>query len=97
MAGVRVVEGATLFEGLSGRIPLRDLRPSWLVFSSGFEKPRVLEQREARSARLVSAAALLALTAPLSGLLALAVRLSGPGPGSTARAAWGSGAASSSC
>ena len=42
MAGVRVVEAANLFEGLSGRIPLRDLRPSWLIFSGGFHKPRVL-------------------------------------------------------
>ena len=42
LAGVRVVEGANLLEGLSGRIPLRDLRPSWLIFSTGFHKPRVL-------------------------------------------------------
>ena len=42
MAGVRVVEAASLFEELSGRIPLRDLRPSWLIFSGGFHKPRVL-------------------------------------------------------
>jgi len=78
-AGVRVVEAASLFEALSGRIPLRDLRPSWLVFSAGFSKPRVLT-RVKRLGEAVSAAVFLVLTAPLSGLLALAVRLSGPGP-----------------
>jgi len=79
MAGVRVVEAASVLEGLSGRIPLWDLRPSWLVFSSGFDKPRVLSSFK-RNGELAVAAVLLVLTAPLAGLLALAVRLSGPGP-----------------
>jgi sugar transferase (PEP-CTERM system associated) len=79
MAGIRVVEAATLFEGLSGRIPLRDLRPSWLIFSGGFEKPRILSNVK-RLGEAVSAAILLVLGAPFAGLVALAVRLSGPGP-----------------
>jgi sugar transferase (PEP-CTERM system associated) len=79
MAGVRVVEGADLFEGLSGRIPLRDLRPSWLIFSGGFHKPRVLASFK-RAGEAVVAGALLALAAPLAALAAAAVRLSSPGP-----------------
>ncbi len=79
MAGVRVVEAATLFEGLSGRIPLRDLRPSWLIFSGGFSKPRVLASVK-RMGEAVIASLLLVVTAPLAALTALAVRLSSPGP-----------------
>ncbi|HYN04096.1 MAG TPA: TIGR03013 family XrtA/PEP-CTERM system glycosyltransferase [Vicinamibacteria bacterium] len=78
-AGVRVVEAASLFEVLSGRIPLRDLRPSWLIFSGGFEKPRVLNNLKRLGESWVAGAILLA-TAPLAVLLALLVRLSGPGP-----------------
>jgi sugar transferase (PEP-CTERM system associated) len=78
MAGVRVVEAANLFEGLSGRIPLRDLRPSWLIFSGGFRKPPVLASFK-RWGEAVVAAMLIALTAPLALLTALLVRLSSPG------------------
>jgi sugar transferase (PEP-CTERM system associated) len=78
MAGVRVVEAANLFEGLSGRIPLRDLRPSWLIFSTGFRKPRVLASSK-RVVEAVLAALLLLATAPLAALTALLVRLSSPG------------------
>jgi len=79
MAGVRVVEAANLFEGLSGRIPLRDLRPSWLIFSGGFNKPRVLASVK-RVGEAVVAAVMLALAAPVMALTALLVRLSSPGP-----------------
>jgi sugar transferase (PEP-CTERM system associated) len=79
MAGVRVLEAASLFESLSGRIPLRDLRPSFLIFSGGFQKPRVLAAVK-RTGEAATAAVLLVLTAPLAALVALLVRLSGPGP-----------------
>jgi sugar transferase (PEP-CTERM system associated) len=79
MAGVRVVEAANLFESLSGRIPLRDLRPSWLIFSGGFQKPRAMSALK-RGGEAVVAALLLVVTLPLAALTALAVRLSSPGP-----------------
>ncbi len=79
MAGMRVVEAANLFEGLSGRIPLRDLRPSWLVFSEGFSKPRVVANVK-RVGEAIVAAMLLVLLAPLAAIAALLVRLSSPGP-----------------
>jgi len=78
MTGVRVVEAASLFEDLSGRIPLRDLRPSWLIFSGGFHKPRVLASVK-RVGEAGIAGGLLAVTAPLAALTALSVRLSSPG------------------
>jgi len=39
--GVRVDEAASFYEALTGQIPVRSLRPSWLIFSQGFSKPRV--------------------------------------------------------
>jgi len=79
MAGVRVVEAASLFESLSGRIPLRDLRPSWLIFSGGFQKPRAMSALK-RGGEAAVAGLLLVLTSPLAALTALAVRLTSPGP-----------------
>jgi sugar transferase (PEP-CTERM system associated) len=78
-AGVKVVEAASLFETLSGRIALRDLRPSWLIFSAGFNKPRVLE-RIKRLSEVVTAGVILVLVAPLTALLAALVQLTSPGP-----------------
>ena len=79
MAGVEIVEAASLLETLSGRIPLRDLRPSWLIFSGGFRKPRLLNNVK-RGGEAALSVVCVALAAPLIGLVALAVRLSGPGP-----------------
>jgi sugar transferase (PEP-CTERM system associated) len=78
MAGIRVMEAASLFEGLSGRIPLRDLRPSWLIFSGGFNKPRATASAK-RAAEALLAAVLLVLALPFGLLLAAIVKLSGPG------------------
>lgn len=39
--GVRVEEAASFYEALTGQIPVRSLRPSWLIFSQGFSKPRL--------------------------------------------------------
>jgi sugar transferase (PEP-CTERM system associated) len=79
MDGVQIVEATNLLESLSGRIPLRDLRPSWFIFSDGFSKPRLLSSFK-RIGEAALSVAVLALAAPLFGLVALAVRLSSPGP-----------------
>jgi FlaA1/EpsC-like NDP-sugar epimerase len=36
MSGVRVEETPSFYEALTGQIPIRNLRPSWLIFSPGF-------------------------------------------------------------
>jgi len=40
--GVRVEEASSFYETLTGQIPVRSLRPSWLIFSRGFSKSRLL-------------------------------------------------------
>jgi sugar transferase (PEP-CTERM system associated) len=79
MDGIRVVEAASLYETLSGRIPLGDLRPSWLIFSTGFSKPRLLKNVK-RMGEVALASLGLLLAAPVLLLVALAVKLSSPGP-----------------
>ena len=82
--GVHVIEATTLFEGLSGRIPLGDLRPSWLIFSAGFAAA-VLNGVK-RAGEVVLSAALLVLTMPLLLLVAIAIAGSrAPGRCSIAR------------
>jgi sugar transferase (PEP-CTERM system associated) len=79
LAGVSVVEAANLLETLSGRIPLRDLRPSWLIFSAGFQKHRILGSMK-RVGEALAAGAMLVLAAPIMAAVAVLVRLSSPGP-----------------
>ena len=38
MMGIEVLDLPTFYEQVSGRILLKDLRPSWLIFSDGFRK-----------------------------------------------------------
>lgn len=79
LEGIRVVEATTLVEEMTGRIALKGLRPSWLVFSDGFSRPR-LHRHSKRVAETAAAIAMFTLAAPLFGLLALLVRLTSPGP-----------------
>jgi len=79
LEGIRVEDAPSFFERLTGKILLSDLRPSWLVFSPGFSKPRLLSSSK-RAVELVTALLLLAATLPLLLVLALLVRLESRGP-----------------
>jgi sugar transferase (PEP-CTERM system associated) len=77
--GVRVVEWPEFYERLAGKIPIRNLPPSYFVFSDGF--------RISLSSRIVSrildvsvAAVSLALLFPLFVVVAAAIRLDSRGP-----------------
>jgi sugar transferase (PEP-CTERM system associated) len=79
LRGVRVEQVSSFYERLTGKILVRDLRPSALVFSDGFVRPKLLRSLK-RLVELVLAGAMLALTAPLFAILGLVVRISSPGP-----------------
>jgi len=78
--GIRVEEAATLFEKLTGRIPVETISPSTLIYSNGFS----MQSRFSRATtRLTSAAVALAgllLTSPLMLLTALIIRMESKGP-----------------
>ena len=78
-SGVRVQEGSSYYEQLTGKIMVEGLRKSWLVFSDGFVvSPGVLFGK--RLVDLGVAGLGLLLAAPVVALVALAVRLDSPGP-----------------
>lgn len=79
VAGVQVEEATTFYERLTGKIHVANLRPSWLIFSSGFRKPRWM-QNTRRVGEVIIALASLAVLAPLLLLIAALIRLDSRGP-----------------
>jgi sugar transferase (PEP-CTERM system associated) len=79
LSGVRVEEVTTFLERLTGKILVKDLRPSWFVFSEGFNRPRIFGNAK-RSAEFMLALVGLLIALPLLGLIALLVKLDSAGP-----------------
>ncbi len=79
LAGVRVEDWPSFLERLTGKIHVSQLRPSWLIFSDGFRRPRLF-QAVKRAIDFVTAALLLCLAAPIMVLVALAIKLGSSGP-----------------
>ncbi len=77
--GVEVIEAATLFEAVSGKISLPELRPSWLLFSDGFCLSRSMRIYK-RIASVALALPLMIVFLPLMLVIALLIRLDSPGP-----------------
>jgi len=76
--GVSFDHLASVYEDYTGKIAVENLRPSWLIFSPGFRKSRVL----ATGKRLLDiglAGIGLVLALPLLAFVALAIKLTSPG------------------
>ena len=78
-SGVAFDHLASVYEEYTGKIALENLRPSWLVFSDGFSKGRLLLTAK-RVFDLVTAAIGLLLAAPIMAVVAMLTKLSSPGP-----------------
>lgn len=68
---------ASVYEEYTGKIALENLRPSWLVFSTGFRKTRALMVAK-RGFDIAAAVAGLILATPLILISALIVKLESP-------------------
>ncbi len=77
--GIRVQEGYSYYEQLTGKIMVEGLRKSWLIFSDGFVVSRGTLFAK-RLLDLLAAAVGLVASLPFMLLVALAVRLDSPGP-----------------
>ena len=77
--GVRIQDGAEVFEAITGKVPIESLRLSWLLFSSGFHVSRPLLIYKRAFSFLISSFCFL-MTAPIMALVAIAIRLDSPGP-----------------
>ena len=78
-AGVTIQEGTEFYELATGTIPVSSLRPSWLIFGEGFKISR-MRSFVRRVASLSIAAIGLICCLPILPLIAIAVKLSSPGP-----------------
>src|SRR6478736_2061510 len=79
LEGVTFDHLASVYEQYTGKIAIDNLRPSWLIFSDGFRKSRVLQA--AKRAIDVTAATLgSCVSLPVMGLVALTIRLTSQGP-----------------
>jgi len=76
-SGVLFDHLASVYEEYTGKIALENLRPSWLIFSTGFRKTRLWLITK-RACDIVAAVCGLVLSLPLAALTALLVKLDSP-------------------
>jgi sugar transferase (PEP-CTERM system associated) len=79
MAGVTFDHLASVYEEYTGKIAVENLRPSWLIFSSGFRKSNLLTAGK-RGLDIVAASLGLLIGLPLMLLIAVVVKLTSRGP-----------------
>jgi sugar transferase (PEP-CTERM system associated) len=77
--GVTFDHLASVYEEYMGKIAVENLRPSWLIFSSGFRKSRILGTGKRVIDLGVSVIGLI-VTSPIMAAIALATKLTSPGP-----------------
>jgi sugar transferase (PEP-CTERM system associated) len=76
--GVSFAHLASVYEEYTGKIAVENLRPSWLIFSSGFRKSRLVSTSK-RLLDIVGATLGLIVGLPLMAAIAAAIRLTSPG------------------
>jgi sugar transferase (PEP-CTERM system associated) len=79
LRGVVIEEASTLFQKITGRVPVESIHPSALIFTDGFRQSR-LRRVSARMLDFFGAIVGLIIFSPLLLLIALAIKLSSPGP-----------------
>ncbi len=79
MAGIRVEEREEMYERIAGKIAIESLRPSYLIFGTGFSKPPLTIACK-RIIDIIASLAGLILSAPICLLGVLAIRLDSKGP-----------------
>jgi sugar transferase (PEP-CTERM system associated) len=77
--GVSFDHLASVYEELTGKIAVENLRPSWFIFSSGFRKSRVLQSLK-RTMDVGASIVGLVVAGPVMIFVAAAVKLTSPGP-----------------
>ena len=79
-AGVQVADMSSFLERETGRIDLKSINPSFLIFSDGFASAQLLSSTAKRAFDITASLLLLALTLPVILLFALLVKLESKGP-----------------
>ena len=77
--GIKVIEGNTFYEMLTGKVIVKQLHPSWLIFSEGFQKSR-LRLLGKRIGDLIISFLMLIVLLPLIIITAVLIKLDSKGP-----------------
>jgi sugar transferase (PEP-CTERM system associated) len=77
--GISVIEGASFYEMLTGKLIVNQINPGWLIFSEGFHKSRS-KRFFKRLADILLSLALLIVFLPLILLTAVMIKLDSRGP-----------------
>ena len=77
--GIDILEGNSFYETLTGKLIVKEINPSWLIFSEGFRKS-MLRRFIKRSEDLLLSFVMLILFLPLIALIVLLIKLDSRGP-----------------
>jgi sugar transferase (PEP-CTERM system associated) len=80
LAGIRISEISSFLEKQTGRVDLRSISPSWLIYSDGFLGSEPIAIVLKRCFDVVASLALLILSSPILVLAAILVRTTSAGP-----------------
>jgi sugar transferase (PEP-CTERM system associated) len=79
LRGIEVEDWPSFYEKLTGKIPVSDLRPSWLVFADGFRPPRATMLTK-RAIDVMASLLGCLVGVPLMLIVAALIKLDSPGP-----------------
>ena len=79
LAGIKIEEATALLEKVSGKIEVDQLYPSSLIYGEGFRQ-RPMERILRRGFSMLISAGVLLVLFPILPLIALAIKLTSPGP-----------------
>ena len=77
--GIEVIDGNSFYEMLTGKLVVKAINPSWLIFSEGFRKSRTRRFLK-RSVDLILSFIMLAVFLPLMGIIAILIKFDTKGP-----------------
>ncbi len=77
--GIEVIEGSTFYEMLTGKVLVKMINPSWLIFSDGFKKSR-WKAAFKRLEDIVLSFVMLVLLSPLFLITAVLIKIDSKGP-----------------
>jgi len=79
MRGVEIYDMPSFYEKMTGKILIRDLRPSWLIFCDGFRRTE-LTQLVKRASDILLSLLLLVFSAPIMMITTLLIKTESRGP-----------------
>ncbi|WP_020589536.1 sugar transferase [Desulfobacter curvatus] len=77
--GIDVISGSSFYELLTGKVLVREIEPSWLIFSKGFQKSRFKAGMK-RMQDIILSSIFLTVLSPLLIVVAILIKIDSKGP-----------------